>query len=138
MLDKAIEFISFDGGNFVIKTLQIQQGLILERDPKRPTNAIRTGAGTLIKQKLKYNKTDFNLNGTSNDRNLSVYLQNLYDNDFNFVMNIYYKDGDIITKGVRGIKAITRETFFCTLNTFTRDDDINENTYNIEAEILEI
>jgi hypothetical protein len=138
MSDKAIEFLSFENGNFVIRTLDIQQGLTLERKLIRPTNPVRTGAGTLIKQVLKYSKTDFSLSGTAHNRELGEYLKSLHDDNLNFTMKIYYKDGDIIDKGVRGDRAVSHETFLCTISEMEPTVNINENTYSIDVEILEL
>lgn len=138
MTDKAIEFLTPDNGNFIIRTLDIQEGLNMDRKAINPTNPIRTGNGSLIKQVLKYSKTDFELSGTSFNRNLRVYFKNLFDNNVDFVMKVYYKDGDIVEKGVRGDRAVSVETFFCTIVKFNSSDNINDNTFNIEVIILEL
>jgi len=138
MSDKVIEFLNLENGNYVIRTLDMQEGITIERRPIIPTNPIRTGAGTLITQRLKFRKTDFSLNTTAHHRNLNVYLQNIFKDNLDFTMKLYYKDGDIIDKGVRGDMAVEVESFQCRISELGRSVNLNDNTYSLEVEILEI
>jgi hypothetical protein len=138
MTDKAIEFLSVEKGNYVIKTLDMQEGISISRTAINPTNPIRTGAGTLITQRLKYSKTDFSLSTSAYHRNLNVYLQSIFDEAADFTMKLYYKDGDELDAGVRGDRAVSVETFQCKIAELERNVDLNGNTYSLDVEILEV
>ena len=137
-MNKAIEFKNSIIGNLVIDVLDMQEGLSLTENRVRPISPIRTGGGVLITQKIPYLKRNFNFSGTSFSKNISDFLDKLFKDDLEFRFNIFFTDGDLIDKGVRGKLATSFQSFICRLIDFNTLYDVNNNTRNINAEISEI